>query len=77
MDHSFWAKKSNHRLGRVCIYYPSCSQYTYEAIEEFGLIKGSISGAFRIVRCNPFNSGGEDPLSSNWKETLTLKQKNN
>ncbi|MEI6886980.1 MAG: membrane protein insertion efficiency factor YidD [bacterium] len=77
MDHSFWAKKTNHKLGRVCIYYPSCSEYTYEAIEKFGLIKGSISGAFRIIRCNPFNAGGEDPLKNNWRNTLTLTQKNN
>lgn len=58
-DHSFWAKYSNHR---ICIHEPSCSQYTYEAIDRFGLILGSIMGFFRIMRCNPFAEGGYDPV---------------
>lgn len=58
-DQSFWGK----RLGyKVCIHYPTCSQYTYEAIDRFGLIKGSIMGFFRIMRCNPFATGGSDPV---------------
>jgi putative membrane protein insertion efficiency factor len=48
--------------GGVCRFYPSCSQYTYEAIEKYGVIKGSIMGAWRILRCNPFNQGGHDPV---------------
>jgi putative membrane protein insertion efficiency factor len=58
-DHSFWAHPE---VFRVCIYYPSCSQYTYEAIEKHGLIKGGIMGTARIVRCNPFAEGGYDPV---------------
>ena len=58
-DHSFWAKHMN---ARVCIHEPSCSQYTYEAIDKFGLIRGSVMGVFRIARCNPFNEGGYDPV---------------
>lgn len=58
-DHSFWAKYIN---VRICIYHPSCSEYTYEAIEKFGLIKGSIMGLFRIMRCGPWGKPGYDPV---------------
>lgn len=58
-DHSFWAKHVN---TRVCIYHPSCSEYTYQAIDRFGLIKGGIMGAARVLRCNPLSAGGYDPV---------------
>jgi hypothetical protein len=58
-DHSFWARPE---IYRVCIHYPSCSQYTYESISKFGLIKGVIMGFFRVLRCNPFSGGGHDPV---------------
>jgi hypothetical protein len=58
-DHSFWARPD---IYRACIHYPSCSQYTYEAIDRHGLLKGSIMGFFRIIRCNPFSKGGIDPV---------------
>ncbi|MFA6537692.1 MAG: membrane protein insertion efficiency factor YidD [Patescibacteria group bacterium] len=45
-----------------CRYHPSCSQYTYESIEKFGILKGGIRGAWRILRCNPFSKGGDDPV---------------
>ncbi|MHB8362807.1 MAG: membrane protein insertion efficiency factor YidD, partial [Patescibacteria group bacterium] len=41
---------------------PSCSEYTYEAIEKYGLLKGGLKGGYRILRCNPFSKGGDDPL---------------
>ncbi len=49
-------------LGRNCRFYPTCSDYTYQAIEKYGLFKGILLGARRILRCNPFNPGGYDPL---------------
>jgi hypothetical protein len=58
-DHSFWARPEKFS---ICIYYPSCSEYTYESIEKFGLIKGSIMGTARIIRCNPFSRPGYDPV---------------
>lgn len=44
----------------TCRYHPSCSQYTYEAIEKYGLLKGFRLGAWRILRCNPYSKGGFD-----------------
>lgn len=45
-----------------CKFSPSCSQYTYEAVEKLGIIRGLILGAWRITRCNPWSKGGWDPV---------------
>lgn len=46
----------------TCRFYPSCSHYGYQAIYKYGVIKGSIMSIWRILRCNPFNEGGYDPV---------------
>jgi putative membrane protein insertion efficiency factor len=46
----------------TCRFYPSCSHYGYQAIYKYGAFKGSIMAAWRVLRCNPFNDGGYDPV---------------
>jgi len=43
-----------------CKFNPTCSQYSYKSIKKYGLTKGSIKTLFRILRCNPWNKGGND-----------------
>ena len=45
-----------------CRFYPTCSNYAIQALERYGIIKGSIKALYRILRCNPFNKGGYDPV---------------
>lgn len=48
---------------QTCRFYPSCSSYVYEAVKQYGLIKGCIMGTGRLLRCHPFNPGGYDPVN--------------
>jgi len=47
---------------RVCRFYPTCSQYTYEAVQKYGFVKGVTMGVKRIMSCHPFNPGGYNPV---------------
>ncbi len=49
-------------LPSACRFVPSCSHYGYEAIAKYGFLKGSLMAGWRILRCNPFNDGGFDPV---------------
>jgi len=48
--------------GYHCRFVPSCSEYTYEAVEKYGILKGFWLGFKRVLRCNPFSKGGIDLL---------------
>lgn len=46
----------------TCRFYPSCSHYGYQSIYKYGAIKGTWMAIWRVLRCNPFNPGGYDPV---------------
>ena len=45
-----------------CPYIPTCSNYGLQAVEKYGVIKGGLMAAWRVIRCNPFSRGGFDPV---------------
>jgi putative membrane protein insertion efficiency factor len=51
-------------LPRRCKYEPTCSAYALEAVRSFGVLKGLVLAAWRLVRCNPFSHGGYDPVEA-------------
>jgi uncharacterized protein len=51
-------------LGRRCKYEPTCSAYAVQAIREFGILRGLVLAAWRLLRCNPFSHGGFDPVEA-------------
>lgn len=58
----FYQRALSPLLGSNCRYYPSCSHYTYEAVEKYGAGKGTWMGLRRVFRCHPWHPGGYDPV---------------
>ncbi len=58
----FYQRAISPALPPSCRFYPTCSEYTYQAIEKYGLIKGGWLGIKRLSRCHPWNPGGYDPV---------------
>ncbi len=58
----FYKRFISPMLPPSCIYHPSCSEYTYQAIDKYGLLRGGWLGFKRILRCHPFARGGYDPV---------------
>jgi hypothetical protein len=58
-DHGFFAFLFPHGF---CRFHPTCSEYGYAAIEKYGILRGGAKAFWRILRCNPFSKGGNDPL---------------
>lgn len=53
---------SGNKRTPTCKYYPTCSQYAYEAILKYGAFRGLFLATWRIIRCNPWSKGGYDPV---------------
>ena len=49
-------------LGANCRFHPSCSEYAAEALRRHGAVRGGVLAAHRVLRCNPWNAGGFDPV---------------
>ena len=63
----FYKRHISPAIGAECIYTPTCSMYTLDAIEKWGVIRGILMGIGRIARCNPFAKGGFDPVKENFR----------
>ena len=63
----FYKKNISSTMPKRCIYTPTCSSYTYQAIDKYGLFLGSAKGMLRILRCNPWAKGGFDPVKENYR----------
>ena len=64
----FYQKFISPMFPAKCRFYPTCSQYTLEAIKEYGAIKGTYLGIKRILKCHPFHEGGYDPVPKRKKK---------
>lgn len=58
----FYQRAISPYTARSCRFYPSCSQYSHEAIREHGALKGSWLSMKRILKCHPLHPGGYDPV---------------
>ena len=58
----FYKKFISPVLPDSCRFYPTCSEYAVTVVGKYGVLKGSIKSIYRIIRCNPFNKGGYDPV---------------
>ena len=58
----FWQVTFSRVLPPTCRFYPSCSEYGYQAISRYGVFRGGWLATKRVARCHPFNPGGYDPV---------------
>lgn len=71
----FYQKFISPSLGHNCLFLPTCSSYAIEALQVHGALKGLLLAVWRILRCNPFNTGGYDPVppKGKWKHEKAFK----
>lgn len=58
----FYQRQISPGIPPACRFEPTCSHYAYDSIDTYGTIRGSVTAIWRIVRCNPLNDGGYDPV---------------
>jgi putative membrane protein insertion efficiency factor len=58
----FYQRRLSSGMPPACRFHPTCSAYAYDAIETWGVLRGAVMGVWRVLRCNPFNDGGYDPV---------------
>jgi uncharacterized protein len=56
----FYQRAISPALPARCKYHPSCSEYAVQSIKRFGILKGIVLAAWRLLRCNPWSHGGVD-----------------
>ena len=71
----FYQKFISPMFPAKCRFYPTCSQYTLEAVKEHGAIKGTYLGIKRILKCHPFHEGGYDPVPKKENKNSEGKKK--
>jgi uncharacterized protein len=59
-----YSKLISPSLPRRCRYEPTCSAYAIDAVRSFGVLRGAVLAAWRLLRCNPFSDGGYDPVEA-------------
>ena len=60
----FYRRFISPALPRRCKYHPTCSEYAVEAVRTYGVLKGLVLAAWRVLRCNPWSHGGVDPVEA-------------
>ncbi len=58
----FYQRRMSGGLPPACRFQPTCSHYAYDAIDRYGTPRGTLMALWRILRCNPLNDGGLDPV---------------
>jgi putative membrane protein insertion efficiency factor len=58
----FYQRWISPAFGARCRYYPSCSEYAIQAVQQLGILRGLVLAAWRLLRCNPLSRGGFDPV---------------
>ena len=69
----FYQKYISPLSAPCCRFTPTCSRYGIEAIERFGVIRGGVMTIWRILRCNPWNVGGYDPVPEKKQKVKNIK----
>jgi uncharacterized protein len=58
----FYQKFISPLKGQTCRFYPTCSEYSIQALQKYGFVQGSYKSLIRILKCHPFHPGGHDPV---------------